>query len=379
MNRIYLDNAATSFPKAPFLGSVVASFIDNVSVNLNRTESNESFALFDTIYSLRENLCTIYNYNHPEAIAFTKNVTEAINWIIKGLLKPEDHVIVSSNEHNAVMRPIVQEKIAFDRIPSDHKGYSDYSKLESLIKRNTKAMIINAAGNVSGAIQDLSIPAEIAKKHNIMLFLDCAQASPYIDIDMKDLNLAGVAFTGHKSFLGPQGTGGMLLRRDIAESIEPLISGGTGSESDKETIPTSLPDRLTPGTENLPGLVGLAHSVKYIMENKESLYSNVMKRTEELYLGIEKIDGIKIVGPSLKDKRTGIVSITSEKMDIAKISSLLLERGRIETRVGLHCSPSAHKSLHTFPTGTLRFSPGPFTTKDEIDFTLSSLKEIVNG
>ena len=379
MNRIYLDNAATSFPKAPFLGSVVASFIDNVSVNLNRTESNESFALFDTIYSLRENLCTIYNYNHPEAIAFTKNVTEAINWIVKGLLKPEDHVIVSSNEHNAVMRPIVQDKIAFDRIPSDQKGYADYSKLESLIKRNTKAMIINAAGNVSGAIQDLSIPAEIAKKHNIMLFLDCAQASPYIDIDMKDLNLAGVAFTGHKNFLGPQGTGGMLLRRDIAESIEPLISGGTGSESDKETIPTSLPDRLTPGTENLPGLVGLAHSVKYIMENKESLYSNVMKRTEELYLGIEKIDGIKIVGPSLKDKRTGIVSITSEKMDIAKISSLLLERGRIETRVGLHCSPSAHKSLHTFPTGTLRFSPGPFTTKDEIDFTLSILKEIVNG
>ena len=379
MNRIYLDNAATSFPKAPFLGSVVASFIDNVSVNLNRTESNESFALFDTIYSLRENLCTIYNYNHPEAIAFTKNVTEAINWIIKGLFKSEDHVIVSSNEHNAVMRPIVQENIAFDRIPSDQKGYADYSKLESLIRPNTKAMIINAAGNVSGAIQNLTIPAEIAKKHNIMLFLDCAQASPYIDIDMKDLNLAGVAFTGHKSFLGPQGTGGMLLRRDIAESINPLISGGTGSESDKETIPTSLPDRLTPGTENLPGLVGLAHSVKYILDNKESLYSNVMKRTEELYLGIEKIDGIKIVGPRLQDKRTGIVSITSEKMDIAKISSLLLERGRIETRVGLHCSPSAHKSLHTFPTGTLRFSPGPFTTKDEIDFTLSILKEIVNG
>ena len=277
------------------------------------------------------------------------------------------------------MRPIIQEQIAFDRIPSDSKGYSLYSKLESLIRPNTKAIIINAAGNVSGAIQDISIPAEIAKKHNIMLFLDCAQASPYLDIDMTDLNLAGVAFTGHKSYLGPQGTGGMLLRRDIAETINPLISGGTGSESDKETIPTSLPDRLTPGTENLPGLVGLSHSVKYILENKESLYNTIMRRTEELYLAIEGIKALRIVGPTLKDRRTGVISITSEKMDIAQISAELLERGGIETRVGLHCSPSAHKSLNTFPTGTLRFSPGPFTTKDEIDFTISLLKEIVNG
>ena len=379
MRRIYLDNAATSFPKAPHLGSVVASYIENVSVNLNRTESNESATVFDTIYSLRENLCSIYNYKHPESIAFTRNVTEALNWIIKGLFTKEDHIIVSSNEHNAVMRPIIQEQIAFDRIPSDSKGYSIYSKLESLIRPNTKAIIINAAGNVSGAIQDISIPAEIAKKHNIMLFLDCAQASPYLDIDMTDLNLAGVAFTGHKSYLGPQGTGGMLLRRDIAETINPLISGGTGSESDKETIPTSLPDRLTPGTENLPGLVGLSHSVKYILENKESLYNTIMRRTEELYLGIEKINSLRIVGPTLKDSRTGVISITSEKMDIAQISAKLLERGGIETRVGLHCSPSAHKSLNTFPIGTLRFSPGPFTTKDEIDFTISLLKEIVNG
>ena len=262
---------------------------------------------------------------------------------------------------------------------TDSKGYSLYSKLESLIRPNTKAIIINAAGNVSGAIQDISVPAEIAKKHNIMLFLDCAQASPYLDIDMTDLNLAGVAFTGHKSYLGPQGTGGMLLRRDIAETINPLISGGTGSESDKETIPTSLPDRLTPGTENLPGLVGLSHSVKYILENKESLYSTIMARTEELYLAIEGIKALRIIGPTLKDRRTGVISITSEKMDIAQISAELLERGGIETRVGLHCSPSAHKSLNTFPTGTLRFSPGPFTTKDEIDFTISLLKEIVNG
>ena len=378
MKRIYLDNAATSYPKAPGLGSVIAHYIENSSVNLNRTESSESFSVFETIYGLRENLCTLYNYNHPESIAFTKNVTESLNWIIKGLLTEKDHVIVSSNEHNAMMRPLVQMGIQFDRIPSNNHGFADYCKLESFIRPNTKAILINGAGNVSGAIEDLSTPAEIAKKHNLLFFIDAAQASPFVDIDMKDMNLAGVAFTGHKSFLGPQGTGGMILRRDIAETINPLIAGGTGSESDKETIPTSLPDRLTPGTENLPGLVGLAHSVKYVMENKKTLYERIMERTEKLYLGLEAIDGIAIKGPSLNERRTGVISITSDKKDIAEISSLLLERGGIETRVGLHCSPSAHKSLGTFPTGTLRFSPGPFTTDDEIETTISLIKEIIN-
>lgn len=378
MKRIYLDNAATSYPKAPGLGSVIAQYIENSSVNLNRTESSESFSVFETIYGLRENLCALYNYNHPESIAFTKNVTESLNWIIKGLLTEKDHVIVSSNEHNAMMRPLVQMGIQFDRIPSNNHGFADYCKLESLIRPNTKAILINGAGNVSGAIEDLSIPAEIAKKHNLLFFIDAAQASPFVDIDMQKLNLAGVAFTGHKSFLGPQGTGGMILRRDIAETINPLIAGGTGSESDRETIPTSLPDRLTPGTENLPGLVGLAHSVKYVMENKKALYERIMERTEKLYLGLEAIDGIAIKGPSLNERRTGVISITSDKKDIAEISSLLLERGGIETRVGLHCSPSAHKSLGTFPTGTLRFSPGPFTTDDEIETTISLIKEIIN-
>lgn len=378
MKRIYLDNAATSYPKAPGLGSVIAQYIENSSVNLNRTESSESFSVFETIYGLRENLCTLYNYNHPESIAFTKNVTESLNWIIKGLLTEKDHVIVSSNEHNAMMRPLVQMGIQFDRIPSNNHGFADYCKLESFIRPNTKAILINGAGNVSGAIEDLSIPAEIAKKHNLLFFIDAAQASPFVDIDMQKLNLAGVAFTGHKSFLGPQGTGGMILRRDIAETINPLIAGGTGSESDKETIPTSLPDRLTPGTENLPGLVGLAHSVKYVMENKKTLYERIMERTEKLYLGLEAIDGIDIKGPSLNERRTGVISISSNKKDIAEISSLLLERGGIETRVGLHCSPSAHKSLGTFPTGTLRFSPGPFTTDDEIETTISLIKEIIN-
>ena len=184
MKRIYLDNAATSYPKAPGLGSVIAQYIENSSVNLNRTESSESFSVFETIYDLRENLCTLYNYNHPESIACTKNVTESLNWIIKGLLTEKDHVIVSSNEHNAMMRPLVQMGIQFDRIPSNDHGFADYCKLVSLIRPNTKAILINGAGNVSGAIEDLATPAEIAKKHSLLFFIDAAQASPFVDIDI---------------------------------------------------------------------------------------------------------------------------------------------------------------------------------------------------
>ena len=379
MKRIYLDNAATSFPKAPGVGQAVSDFIENSSVNINRTESAHSFSLFERIYTLRENISSIYSYSHPEAIAFTKNVTEAINWIIKGLFTKEDHIIVSSNEHNAVMRPIVQMGIPFDRIPSDRKGFCDYSSLPSLIRANTKAIFINAAGNVSGAIQDLTVPAEIAHKRGLLFFVDAAQASPFTEINMSDLDLAGVAFTGHKNFLGPQGTGGMILKRDIAKTIDPLIAGGTGSESDKETIPDSLPDRLTPGTENLPGLVGLAHSTEYVLRNKAALKNTIMERSTELYTALSAIPGIEIKGPGLDERRTGVISVTSDRIDIAELSRLLLERGGIETRVGLHCSPSAHKSLGTFPEGTLRFSPGPFTAKDEIEFTVSLIKEILHG
>ena len=185
MNRIYLDNAATSFPKAPGLGKALAEYIENGVVNPNRTESALSYRAFDVSYALREHISSLYNYPHPECIAFTRNITEALNWLIKGLLEKQDHVIVSSNEHNAVMRPLRQMGIDYSTIPSSSHGFNDYSSLPSLIKPNTRAIIINAAGNVSGAIQDLETPAEYAKNHNLLFIIDSAQASPFVEIDME--------------------------------------------------------------------------------------------------------------------------------------------------------------------------------------------------
>ena len=379
MNRIYLDNAATSFPKAPGLGKALAEYIENGVVNPNRTESALSYRAFDVSYALREHISSLYNYPHPECIAFTRNITEALNWLIKGLLERQDHVIVSSNEHNAVMRPLRQMGIDYSIIPSSSHGFNDYSSLPSLIKPNTRAIIINAAGNVSGAIQDLETPAEYAKNHNLLFIIDSAQASPFVEIDMEKLNASAVAFTGHKGLLGPQGIGGAIIRKEFALSIAPLISGGTGSRSDSEDVPDLLPDRLNPGTDNMPGIIGLEHSLSYISKNLSSLYDNEREMTKMLIEGLYKINGIILFGAGLEENRTNVVSIETEGIDEAEVSALLLERGGIETRVGLHCSPSSHKTLGTFPRGTLRFSPGPFTTKDEINYTLTLLKEIMKN
>ncbi len=378
MERIYLDNAATSFPKAPGITLEMQQFLEEDCLNPNRTESGRAFELFDKVYSLRCTLAKLYGHDRPESVIFTRSVTESLNWVIKGLFTPSDHVLVTSSEHNAVMRPLVQCKIPFSRIPADNQGFSKLEAVESLIQPNTKGMIINACGNVSGHVENVSALADIAKKHGLMLFIDSAQASPYINLDMKKLNACGICFTGHKGFLGPEGVGGMVLRKDLALTLPPLIIGGTGSESDSEEIPHSLPDRLESGTLNLPGILGFKKAVDYTLENLDELKAKIQANTARLYHGLEEINGLEIVGAKLSSARTNVISIISPNKDIAQISAALLENKGIETRVGLHCSPAAHKTIGTFPGGTLRFSPGPFTTFEEIDKTLTCLKEIMN-
>ncbi len=378
MRRIYLDNAATSFPKAPGIGDVIKTFLERDCTNINRTSSSEEFPIFDNLYRLRAALAGMFNLGTPESVCFSSGVTESLNLIIKGLFTKRDHILVSSCEHNSVMRPLVQSGIPFSRIPCDNQGYMLTDELPKLIQKNTRAMVICAAGNVSGAVQDIEKISRIAKEFNLLLFLDAAQAVPFVRFDIDGLGIDGLVFSGHKGLLGPEGTGGIALRKDLALDLPPLVSGGTGSQSDSEDVPKTLPDRLEAGTQNIPGLLALSHCVNYIKANLSTLEDNERRMTELLYTGLQSIDGIRLVGAPLDRPRTSVISITSEKRDIAEISALLSERYSIETRVGLHCSPSSHKALGTFPTGTLRFSPGPFTTADEIDCALKALKEIVS-
>jgi len=374
VKRVYLDNAATSFPKAPGLGQVISSYIEEDCVNINRTDSRIAMKSFDFLFSLRENLCTLFNYPHPECVIFRSGLTEAVNWMIKGLLKQGDHVVVTSLEHNAVMRPLVQRKIAFSRIPCNSSGYCSAEDAEKLIRPETRAMIINAASNVFGTVQDLKALSLVARKHNLLFIVDSAQACPHVKIDMQELDAAAVCFAGHKGLLGPQGTGGFIVRKDVAPLLDPLVAGGTGSRSDSEEIPSMLPDRFSPGTENLPGLRGLAHSVQYVLDNIENLEKKTVENTKYLYGRLSRLDGIRIVGPGADMNRTSAISVVSDRTDIAFLSAFLAENG-VETRVGMHCAPAAHRAMGTFPGGTLRLSAGPFTTREEIDFAVTLLAE----
>lgn len=372
--RVYLDNAATSFPKAPGLGQVISTYIEEDCVNINRTDSPLAMKSFDFLMDLRENLCSLFNYPHPECVIFRSGLTESMNWIIKGLLEQGDHVVVTSLEHNAVMRPLVQQKISFSRIPCNVYGYCSAEEAEKLIRPETRAMIINAASNVFGTVQDQKALSQVAKRHNLLFIVDTAQSCPHVKTDMMDLGAAAVCFAGHKGLLGPQGTGGFIIRKDLASRLVPLIAGGTGSRSDSEEIPDMLPDRFSPGTENLPGLRGLAHSVEYVLNNLENLEETTRENTRYLYEKLSQIEGIRIVGPGPDMSRTPAISIVSDRADIAALSAVLAENG-VETRVGMHCAPAAHKAMGTFPGGTLRLSAGPFTSKDEIDFAVKILAE----
>lgn len=372
-----MDNAATSFPKAPGIGDVIKTFLERDCTNINRTSGAGEFPVFDSLYNLRSGLSEMLGFGTPESVCLSSGVTESLNLVISGLFSKDDHVLVSFCEHNSVMRPLVQRGIQFSRIPCDKEGYIVLEGAKDLIRPNTRAMIICAAGNVTGAIQDIEKIAQFAHDNNLLLIFDAAQAIPNVDFNMEKNHIAAVVFSGHKGLMGPEGTGGIALRKDIALSIPPLISGGTGSQSDSEDVPVTLPDRLEAGTQNLPGLLALAESVSYVRKNLRAIKENERRMTELLYEGLSSIRGLRIVGAPLDRPRTSVISVVSDKMDIAEISAQLSERYGIETRVGMHCSPSSHRSLGTFPGGTLRFSPGPFTMKDEIFLTIDALQTIL--
>lgn len=376
MKRIYLDNAATSFPKAKGVSSSMKSFIDKGLVNPNRTDSIESEKYFESEYSLREKMNSLLSGEGEDSVIFTHGITESLNFLIKGSFKKGDHVIISSCEHNSVMRPLNQMGIEYTKIKCDRYGYNDYSNLESLVKENTKGIICSSGGNVSGAIQDLTPLSVLSKKYNLLFFIDSAQSLPFFPLSLKDLNATSIAFTFHKGFLGPEGVGGFIGKKDFLLSLNPLISGGSGSMSDKEEVPTTLPDRLEAGTMNTPGIIGSEKALSYVLKNFDRLKENERNITSRLYKGLEEIDEINIVGAPLEKERNSVISITS-KLDISSLSYSLLKEKGIETRVGLHCSPSSCKALGVFPLGTLRLSPGPFTTHHEIDLVIKTLKKII--
>lgn len=383
MDYIYLDNASTSFPKAPTVATAMSDYITNRGININRGSYALAYDVEDTIYTTRQRLNTLFNGHDPSHVVFTQNVTMSLNMVIKGLLKAGDHVLVSSMEHNAVMRPLTQlldKGITFDIIPCDKTGSIQLESMDSLIRPNTVAMIINHASNVCGTIQPLESIGPICKAHNLQFIVDAAQTAGVIPIDVKACHIDALCFTGHKGLLGPQGIGGIILTKEMAQTLTPLIAGGTGSFSHLETMLTHMPDAFEAGTLNLPGIIGLNEGLAYIeSQGMENIHNHELALTQSFLEGLQSIDGINIVGKQNIQDRTAVVSITIDGMDPASIAYELESNYHIMTRVGLHCAPRAHQTLETYPEGTVRFSFGYANTHKDVETALSALHRIVKN
>ena len=383
MDYIYLDNASTSFPKAPTVATAMSDDITNRGININRGSYALAYDVEDIIYTTRQRLNTLFNGHDPSHVVFTQNVTMSLNMVIKGLLKAGDHVLVSSMEHNAVMRPLTQlldKGITFDIIPCDKTGSIQLESMDSLIRPNTVAMIINHASNVCGTIQPLESIGPICKAHSLQFIVDAAQTAGVIPIDVKACHIDALCFTGHKGLLGPQGIGGIILTKEMAQTLTPLIAGGTGSFSHLETMPTHMPDAFEAGTLNLPGIIGLNEGLAYIeSQGMENIHNHELALTQSFLEGLQSIDGINIVGKQNIQDRTAVVSITIDGMDPASIAYELESNYHIMTRVGLHCAPRAHQTLETYPEGTVRFSFGYANTHKDVETALSALHRIVKN
>ena len=383
MEKIYLDNAATSFPKPPEVANAVYDYMTKVGANINRGGYEAAYDLEGLVFETREMLKDMFGGTDCKNVVFTKNVTESLNVVLKGFLKPGDHVLCSSMEHNAVMRPLVQLEglgVQFDRVPANSSGELELVKLEPMIKPNTKAIVMMHASNLVGTINPIAEVGRLAKKHGLKLIVDAAQTAGVFPIDMHSMNIDALCFTGHKSLLGPQGIGGFILAEDMIDPIYPILSGGTGSISHTEEVPDFMPDKFEPGTMNLPGIVGLNAALKWInARGMDSIREHELMLTERFLdelAPLEESGLIKIYGLKGIEGRAPVVSIQTLNTDCADAAFRLDSEYGIATRVGLHCAPAAHKSIGTYPVGTLRFSFGVFNTEAEVDAALRALETI---
>lgn len=379
---IYLDNASTTFPKPKQSIDAMYNYMLNVGGNSGRGNYSNSLESNRYLYNARELVSNFFNFDCPENVIFTSNVTESLNMLIKGLLKQGDHVLTSSLEHNSVVRPLYScvesLNVKLDFIKCTSTGFIDIDDFKNKILPNTKLVIITQVSNVTGSIQDLKAIGEICKQNNIFFIVDSAQGAGVIKLDIKSINANAIAFTGHKSLLGPQGIGGFIIDNELNDSCISIIHGGTGSMSSSMYQPNFLPDKFESGTLNMPGIVGLSESIKYINSiGLDNIYSHNKYLITYLLEGLLNIKNIIVYGDLSGKSLTTCISINMKSMDCSELSYLLDCEG-IKTRSGLHCSPLAHQTIGTYPTGTVRLSISYFNTKADIDYTLLILNKIAN-
>lgn len=373
---IYLDNAATTMKKPQCVIDAVVAAMSHMG-NAGRGATSAALDASRVIYDTREKLSDLFNLQNPSRVAFTSNSTESLNTAIKGILSSGDHAITTSLEHNSVLRPLydLQSKgMELSIVDCDENGNIDYNDFEKLIKENTKAIVCTHVSNLVGNVLDVKKIGSIAKKHNLIFIVDASQSAGVFEIDMQDMNIDILCFTGHKGLLGPQGTGGICVREGI--DVRPLKVGGSGVNTFSKEQPVEMPTHLEAGTLNGHALAGLNAALDYL---KEEGIDNIQKREEELmfrfYNGIKDIKDIKIFG-NFENKRAAIVTFNVGDIDSAAFSDELSFAYDISTRAGAHCAPLMHKAMNTVEQGAVRFSFSHYNTEEEIDTAIKAVKEI---
>jgi len=374
---IYLDNAATSFPKPNQVCDEMINCMRNYCANPGRSSHKMAIEADMKIMELRDSIARLFNIQNPLNIIFTKNATEAINIGIKGLLKSGDHVISTVIEHNSVLRPLnsmSKNNIEVTFLDVNMDGDINIQELEKKIQKNTKAIIINHASNVLGTVQDINVIGRYAKNHGIILMVDASQSAGNLQIDVARDNIAILAFPGHKGLLGPQGTGGLYINDAI--NLKEYTEGGTGSNSNSMEQPNFLPDKFESGTLNTPGLSGLCEAIKFVEKiGIENIHKHEMYLLKCLFEELNKLKYVKVYGKKDCNQRCSVVSLNIEGFESSEVGYLLNERD-IAVRTGYHCAPLIHNIINTRNRGTVRISPGYFNTFEDIYALVAAIKYI---
>lgn len=381
MSLIYLDNSATSFPKAPGVEKAIQKAILTVGTS-GRASYEEALKGSRILYQCRKNIAQLLGVEKSSQIIFTSGSTESLNTVIKGFLKKEMSVLTSGAEHNSVMRVLhfleSDRNITVDRFANNPDGRADLQSYSQLLKKSPDLVVLCHSSNVTGAIYPIGEMIKSAHKTGALVCIDGAQSAGHENINLTELDADFFCFSGHKGLLGPAGTGGFYIKEGL--EIDALIHGGTGSLSEEEIQPGFLPDKYESGTQNIYGLAGLAESTSFLLKTGVSaIKAKENNLCGQLIDGLKSIGGIEVYGPDSVDLRNSVVSFIHRDWDISDLTEVLDEEG-IALRMGLHCTPSAHRILGTFNKGgTIRLSPGFFNTEKDISQTIEKIRNIING
>jgi cysteine desulfurase/selenocysteine lyase len=378
---IYLDHAATSWPKPTEVALAMASFLERAGGNPGRSGHRLSIAAARLVYEAREAVGELLGAADPLRVIFTLNATHGINLALRGLLRPGDRVVTTSMEHNAVMRPLRElerQGVHVTVVPCAPDGTLDPAGVATALTVPARLVVVNHASNVVGAIAPVAQIAPLAHQAGALLLVDAAQTAGLLPTDVEHMGIDLLAFAGHKGMQGPPGVGGLVLRRSLdTAALAPLVRGGTGSYSEWEEQPMDLPDRYESGTPNGVGIAGLGAGVRWLLDRGvEAVRSHETMLTSELLEGLCGIPGVTVYGPRQPERTVAVVSFTMEGRTVSEVSQLLDEQFGILSRPGLHCAPSAHKTIGTFPKGTVRFAPGVFTSPRDIRKAVAAVSRL---